>query len=220
LTQRHKVSPAKVPFGEHIEINPSVYYVGTPVALLTSLNPDGTANISPMSSVWALFDRFVLGLTSTSMGRENLARERELVLNFPSAELWPQVEAMARSTGRHPVPRHKADLGYRFDRDKFALSGLTPQPSARVKPPRIAECALQFEAVVVGGHRPGGEWPHARPEAFEIIEAKVVCVHARPDIVLEGTNHIDTAAWRPLLYMFRHYFGVGQDLGRTFKAEA
>ena len=33
---------------EHVEINPSVLYVGTPVALLTSTNPDGSTNISPM----------------------------------------------------------------------------------------------------------------------------------------------------------------------------
>lgn len=90
---------------EHIEIKPSVLYVGTPVVLITSLNPDGTTNISPMSSVWALYDRVVLGLTSTSKGRENLLRERQLVLNFPSPELWPKVEAIAPTTGRDPVPR-------------------------------------------------------------------------------------------------------------------
>lgn len=55
---------------EHIEIKPSVLYVGTPVVLITSLNPDGTTNISPMSSVWALYDRIVLGLTSTSKGEK------------------------------------------------------------------------------------------------------------------------------------------------------
>jgi flavin reductase (DIM6/NTAB) family NADH-FMN oxidoreductase RutF len=54
--------------GFHFEINPSVLYVGTPVALITSMNRDGSVNISPMSSAWALFDRVVLGLTSTSRG--------------------------------------------------------------------------------------------------------------------------------------------------------
>ena len=59
---------------EHIEIRPSVLYVGTPVVLITSLNPDGTTNISPMSSVWALTDRVVLGMSSTSKGGENAVR--------------------------------------------------------------------------------------------------------------------------------------------------
>jgi len=195
-----------------------VLYVGTPVALLTSLNSDGTTNISPMSSAWALGDRVVLGLSSTSQGRENVSRERELVLNFPSPDLWPKVESIARLTGRNPVPPHKEKIGYRFAADKFGASGLTPQPADLVRPLRIAECPLQFEAEVVAAHAPGGEWPQARPESFQIVEAKVLRVHAHKNIVIPETGHIDTAEWSPLLYVFRHYFGTGPDLGRTFKA--
>ncbi len=55
---------------EHIEIMPSVLYVGTPVVLITTLNPDGTTNISPMSSAWMLFDRAVLGTTSMLISAE------------------------------------------------------------------------------------------------------------------------------------------------------
>ncbi|MFK0165934.1 flavin reductase family protein [Rhizobium sp. NPDC090279] len=123
---------------QHIEIKPSVLYIGTPVVLITSLNADGTTNISPMSSVWPLFDRVVPGLTSASKGRENLERERQLVLNFPSPELWPKVEAIAPKTGRNHVPSHKEKIGYRFEADKFDVAGLTPQASDLVRPLRIA----------------------------------------------------------------------------------
>ena len=44
-------------------------------------------------------------------------------------------------------------------------------------------------------------------------------VHARSYMVRPGTNHIDTSRWSPLLYVFRHYFGTGVELGRTFRAE-
>jgi flavin reductase (DIM6/NTAB) family NADH-FMN oxidoreductase RutF len=204
---------------EHIDIKPTVLYVGTPVVLVTSLNPDGTTNISPMSSAWALFDRVILGLTSTSKGRENAIREQQLVLNFPSPDLWPKVEAIAAVTGRDPVPPHKKKIGYRFEAAKFDVSGFTPQAADLVRPLRIAECPIQFEAEVVAWHDPGAEWSRERPEAFQIIEAKVVRVHAHRSVVIPDTNHIDTTKWSPLLYVFRHYFGTGRDLGRTFKAE-
>jgi flavin reductase (DIM6/NTAB) family NADH-FMN oxidoreductase RutF len=211
--------PLSLNGNEHIEITPSVLYVGTPVALITSLNLDGTTNISPMSSTWVLFDRVVLGMTSTSKCLENAMRDRQIVINFPSPDLWPKVEAIARGTGRDPVPTHKEKIGYRFEPEKFEVSGFTPQASTIVRPLRIEECPIQFEAEVVGWHAPEGNWPQERPETFQIIEARVVRVHAHRDIVVPGTNHIDTTKWQPLLYVFRHYFGIGPDLGRTFKAE-
>ena len=204
---------------EHIEIKPSVLYFGTPIALVTTLNPDATTNISPMSSAWALDDRVVLGFSSTSQGRENAVRERQLVLNFPSPDLWPKVEAIARLTGRNPVPPHKQEIGYRFEADKFDAAGFTPQAAEIVRPARIAECPIQFEAEVVAVHEPGGDWPREQPESYQIVEARVLRVHAHRGIVLPGTQHIDTSRWKPLLYVFRHYFGTGTDLGRTFKAE-
>ncbi|NTF43884.1 hypothetical protein A6U86_25845 [Rhizobium sp. AC27/96] len=204
---------------DHIVIKPSVLYVGTPVVLISSLNPDGTTNISPMSSAWALFDRIVLGLTCTSKGGENALRERQLVLNFPSPDLWRKIEAIAPTTGRNPVPPHKERIGYRFESDKFDVGDFTPQAADLVRPLRIAECPIQIEAEVMASHEPGGEWPSERPEAFRIIEVKAVRVHAHRGIVVPGTNHIDTSTWSPLLYVFRHYFGIGPDLGRTFKAE-
>ena len=40
-----------------IEINPPVLYFGTPVIILSTLNEDGSTNLSPLSSAWALGDR-------------------------------------------------------------------------------------------------------------------------------------------------------------------
>ncbi|MGH7051205.1 MAG: flavin reductase family protein [Acetobacteraceae bacterium] len=204
---------------DHVTITPSVLYVGTPVALLATMNADGTSNISPMSSVWALFDRLVLGLTATSKGRENAVRERQLTINFPTPDLWSKVEALARTTGRNPVPGHKARIGYEFEPGKFARAGFTPLASEAVRPPRIAECPIQFEAEVMDVHDPAGDWPAERAEAYQIIETRVLRVHAHRNLVIPGTSHIDTRRWSPLLYVFRHYFGTGPDLGRTFKAE-
>lgn len=192
-----------------VPIQPSIYYYGTPVALITTLNPDGSPNISPMSSSFALGDRVVLGMSEGGQGLDNLRRGGECVINLPSPELWPAVERLAPTTGRQPVPEDKRAVGYRHVADKFGCAGLTPLASLRVAPPRIAECPLQLEALLVAAH--------PAPE-FAILETRVVQAHAHAGIVIEGSSHIDTGRWQPLLYVFRHYFGTGPRLGRTFKA--
>jgi flavin reductase (DIM6/NTAB) family NADH-FMN oxidoreductase RutF len=205
----------------HRVIQPSVLYFGTPVVLITTLNPDGTPNITPMSSAWALGDRVVLGLSSAGQGCRNAAREGECVLNIPSAGLWEKVERLARTTGRNPVPSYKAAGGYYHEPHKFEAAGLTPLPSQTVHPPRIGECPLQLEARVVATHAPGGgAWEPTADHAFAIVEVPVQRAHAHAEITIPDTRHIDVSRWQPLLYVFRHYIAAGQHLGRTFKAEA
>ena len=205
----------------HRVINPSILYVGTPVALITTLNADGTPNISPMSSAWALGDRVVLGMSTGSQGSENAVREGECVINFAQASLWKQVDSLARTTGRNPVPGYKTAMGYYHEPRKFEAAGLTPVPSDLVRAPRIAECSLQCEARVVAAHAPGGgTWTVGTQSPFAIIETSVVRVHAHEDVTMAGTDHIEVSRWQPLLYVFRHYVAAGQDLGRNFRAEA
>lgn len=38
----------------HMAIEPSILYFGTPVVLLSTENEDGSFNLAPMSSAWAL----------------------------------------------------------------------------------------------------------------------------------------------------------------------
>lgn len=204
---------------EHLTIRPSVLYFGTPVVLLSTLNPDGTANLSPMSSAWALGDRLVLGLGTAGQGAANLLRQGQCVLNLPSASLWPQVEAIARATGRDPVPAYKAAAGYRHVADKFAMAGLRPLASEVVAPPRVAECPLQLEAELVGVHGEQTQATAQQGDGHLIVETRVLRVHAHRDVVVPGAQHVDTERWRPLFYVFRHYFGLGEDLGRNFRAE-
>jgi hypothetical protein len=63
--------------------------------------------------------------------------------------------------------------------------------------------------------------PAARPDGahFRIVEAHVQRVHALSTLVKPGTSHVDPDEWRPLFYVFRHYFSTGQELARSFRAE-
>jgi flavin reductase (DIM6/NTAB) family NADH-FMN oxidoreductase RutF len=199
------------PAAGHRTIAPKILYFGTPVVLLTSENPDGTANLAPMSSAWALGQSVVLGIGAEGQTAHNLRERPDLVINLPSPELWPRVERLATLTGRHPVPSAKQGT-FRFEPDKFAAAGLTAQPAELVRPPRVAECPLQFEA------RAARVLPDAEG-AFLIVEARVLRVHAAPELVVPGTGHLDPGAWSPLVYNFRHYFGLGAELGHSFRSQ-
>jgi hypothetical protein len=47
------------------------------------------------------------------------------VLNLPAADLVDAVNRLAKTTGSDPVPEHKRHKGYRFEPDKFGVSGFT-----------------------------------------------------------------------------------------------
>jgi flavin reductase (DIM6/NTAB) family NADH-FMN oxidoreductase RutF len=203
----------------NLVIRPSILYFGTPVVLITTRNPDGSANITPMSSAWALADRVVIGLAAGGQGLANLQRERECVLNLAGEDLQENVERMAPTTGCDPVPAWKQAAGYRHETDKFALAGLHALPSHDVSPPRVAECPLQLEAradLIV--ERPVDGW-RGGADRYAIAELRVIRVHAHEEVVVPGTQHIDPTRYQPLFYLFRHYVGCGAPLGKTFKAE-
>lgn len=204
-------APAAVPSTGHTVIEPSILYFGTPVVLLTTENPDGTWNLAPVSSAWALGYTLVLGLGADGQTAHNLRDRPELTACLPSPELWPAVERLAPLTGRDPVPASKP-VGCRFEPEKFAAAGLTPQASRTVRPPRVAQCPLQLEARAeqVRTGTGGG---------FVVVEAAVQRVHAAADVVVPGTQHVDPAAWSPLIYNFRHYFGLGPELGHTYRTQ-
>ncbi|MGD8191354.1 flavin reductase family protein [Brevibacillus ginsengisoli] len=194
----------------HHPIQPKVLYFGYPVILLTTENEDGSTNISPISSSWALGRYLVLGLGVGGKALENIRQRPECVLNLPDPRLWQEVEALAPLTGMNPVPAYK--VGFRYVKDKFKASGLTPEASAHVKPLRIKECPLQIEAVVRDIRLPDYD------PAFAIVEVEAVQTHAHEEVILRD-NYINPSAWSPLIYNFRHYFGLGGELGKSFRSE-
>ncbi|MGG1662395.1 flavin reductase family protein [Brevibacillus sp. NRS-1366] len=196
----------------HISIRPKILYYGTPVVLLTTENQDGTTNISPISSSWALGNYVILGLGLGSQGLENLQHRPECVINLADASMWQQVEALAPLTGRDPMPPYKKELGFRHEADKFRAANLTQVQSETVRPDRINECPLQLEAIVHSIRIPD------YAEMFAIVETEVRVVHADEQIV-QGEHHVNPHAWNPLIYNFRHYYGLGSELGKTYRSE-
>ena len=97
----------------HKTIEPTILYFGTPVALISTLNPDGSPNLAPMSSAWWLGWSCMLGLGQMGQTSDNLIRTRECVINLPSEDLVKRVDRLALTTGKNPVPERKRQWGYR-----------------------------------------------------------------------------------------------------------
>ncbi len=197
---------------DFVAVSPEILYFGTPVAVISSLNSDGTTNLAPMSSFWALGNRFMLGLTRLGQTWQNLQRTPECVLNMPSPQEWKQVERLGHTTGRSEVTDYHRSAGITYAADKFAISGFTSMVSECVTPLRVAECPVQIEARALIIHPASGDQPFAYAEIQKLL------VHAHRRVLNAAGTRFDIDSWSPLLYVFRHYYGKGEHLGKSFRA--
>jgi flavin reductase (DIM6/NTAB) family NADH-FMN oxidoreductase RutF len=203
----------------HTTIDPAILYFGTPVVLVSSLNEDGSPNLAPMSSAWWLGRSCMLGFGARSHTPANILRTGECVLNLPSVGQVAAVNRLARTTGSDPIPPHKVAMGYRHERDKFAVAGLTPVDSTLVGPPRVKECPVQLEAVLEGSHSLAASDPDRRGRLIA-LEMRIVRVHVEESIRMDGYEHrIDPSRWRPLIMSFQQFFGLGDMVHHSTLAE-
>lgn len=191
---------------------PAILYFGTPVALLSTLNGDGSANLAPMSSVFWLGWRAIFGLGAASQTAQNLLARKEVVINLPSAAMAAQVDALALTTGSDPVPPYKAARGYAHESAKFARAGLTPIASETIAPPRALEAPVQLEARIEA-IRSLAEDDAVQSGKILTFEARVTRVHLHQSIVMAGDpNRVDPDLWRPLIMSFQKFYGLGPQL--------
>ncbi|MER7004227.1 flavin reductase family protein [Dactylosporangium sp. NPDC000555] len=199
----------------HVVVRPRVLYFGTPVVLISTVNEDGSANLSPMSSVWWIGQSCMLGLDETSKTTENIARTGECVLNLPSSAMVDAVDRLALLTGSERVPPHKLQKKYRYEPDKFRAAGLTAWPADEVAAPRVAECPIQLEARVDRIH------PFAEDGSGVVaIDARIVRVHVDEELLMPSNpRYIDPDRWDPLIMKFLEFYGGGQNVHPSRLAE-
>jgi flavin reductase (DIM6/NTAB) family NADH-FMN oxidoreductase RutF len=191
---------------------PSILYFGTPVVLISTVNADGSFNLAPISSVFWLGWRCVIGISAFSKTTENLLRTKEAVLNLPSVNEVEAVNRLALTTGSNPVPEGKKQKGYRYEPEKFKVAGLTPGPSHLVSAPRVMECPVQMEVQLVAAHPVAGDSEGQRGKILS-IELKVVQVHLESNILMDGfTNRVDPDKWKPLIMSFQQFYGLGDKI--------
>jgi len=184
---------------------PTMFYYGFPVVLLTTTDKDGNADVTPISSTFTLGANAVIALVKLNKAYHNVMEVPEVVFNLPTAAMWEKVEAIAPYTAQNPVPPQKMGK-YTYTDDKFSIGGFTQLPSEKVRPPRIAECPIQAEAKVKNVND---------RDAYVLVELEFVQVHAEDHLVMEG-NKINPLEWEPLIYNFKHYYGLGEHKGLNF----
>jgi flavin reductase (DIM6/NTAB) family NADH-FMN oxidoreductase RutF len=196
----------------HKRCEPEILYFGTPVVLISTCNEDGTFNIAPISSVFWLGWRCVIGISAVSKTTENIKRNGDCVINLPSVNESSAVNLLALTTGTYPVPDGKKRKGYSYVKDKFSLAGLTPELSETIRSPRIWECPVQMEAVLETSHGMA-EKDQLQKGKILTMEFRIQRVYLEESILKHGhKNHVDPDKWRPLIMSFQKFYGLGDQV--------
>lgn len=151
-----------------------------PIAFVSTIDKEGNTNLSPFSffNVFGsnpptlIFSPARSGRTGvTKNTHDNVLEVPECVVNIAHYDILNQMNLAA---GMYPKGV-----------DEFVKSGLTAVSSLKVKPPRVAECFVQFECVVkqvIETGQNGG--------AGNLIICEVVMLHIN-DTVLDEEGSID-----------------------------
>jgi flavin reductase (DIM6/NTAB) family NADH-FMN oxidoreductase RutF len=155
--------------------------VPRPIALITTLTPDGTINAAPYTffSIAGTEPPVVtVTVLPTPDGRmkdtgANILHAKEFVVNLVSEDL---AEAMNVTCIDAPA-----------DVDEMALAGLAPAPSVKIKTPRVARSPIALECVL------HSTVPLSTNQL--IIIGRIVHAHASDEIVLDAREPLlDTNA--------------------------
>ena len=174
------------------ETKPGVSLFPVPVVLVTCADKDGRANIitlawagvvcsePPMVSVSIRPHRYSHGL---------IKERKEFVVNIPTSDIMKQTDTCGVISGR--------------DNDKFAVTGLTPEPARHVKAPMIKECPVSLEcklktSIVLGTH--------------EIFIGEVVATHI-DESVMSAEGKIDFSKARPFTFDCGEYWTLKEKIG-------
>ncbi|NCD70221.1 flavin reductase family protein [Mucilaginibacter agri] len=196
----------------HITSRPSILYFGTPVVIISTKNKNATDNLAPMSSIFWLGWRCVIGLAAASQTTQNLLRTRQCVLNLPSVNEVAAVNRLAKTTGTDPVPEGKRLKGYRFEEDKFGIANLSRLSALTVNAYRVQECPVHLEAVVEATHGLAENDADMRGKIIT-FELRIQQVHIDEQILIDGNpDRIDPDKWRPLIMSFQQFYGLGDKI--------
>ena len=140
--------------------------VPRPIGWISTVSAAGHLNVAPYSYFNLMGSEpfyCAFGSTGAKDSLNNIREVPEFVANIATMDL---LEKMSFTSGE-------------FERevDEFAWAGLTPAPSAKVRPPRVAEAKAHLECEVKQIYEDG---------RTHIVIAKIVHVHVQPSVWKDG----------------------------------
>ena len=150
-----------------------------PIGWISSLTPEGVANLAPYSFFNMISETPALVMFSSQGAKDSLANIEatgEFVCNLATLDLVDKVNLTSA-----PVARNVSE---------FDAADIARAPSRLVKPPRVAAAPCALECVYVETFRPHGR-DGVEANAYMII-GEIVGVHIDDDAIIDG--RVDIAA--------------------------
>ena len=150
--------------------------VPRPIALISTLSPNGVANLAPFSFFTIL--SMVPPMIGVSIGARAGDQRKDTLANIEATGEFV-VNVVSRPIAE---PMNMASLDWDADVDEFEISGLTPLfDTLAVKAPRVAESPAQLECRLAQT-MPVGD--------YTFVIGEVLAIHRRHD-VCENRSHVN-----------------------------
>ena len=150
--------------------------VPRPIGWLSSLSPDGIANLAPYSQWQNL--TFDPPMVMFAANRTVDGRRKDTVVNAEASGCF--VWNMATWTLREAVNRSAAAVAP--DVDEFELARVTATESVDIEAPRVAESPIHFECRYMSTHSIDGASPVG---GVDVVFARVVRIHIDESMVAD-----------------------------------
>lgn len=182
LATGREIDPDALPKPDLYQLITSLV-VPRPIAWVSTLSLSGRRNLAPYS-YFSLVADHPPHIAVSSIGEKdtlrNIRATREFVVNVADRSL---LDMLDRSGSSFPP-----------DMDEFVEVGVTPAPSAAVRPPRVAEAKAHMECKLVDVHPVGNG---------NLVIGRVVHIHVEPSVWDDG--RVDSALLDPVLRLSRRY---------------
>jgi flavin reductase (DIM6/NTAB) family NADH-FMN oxidoreductase RutF len=168
---------------------PALYPV--PLVLVTCVDEQGKPNIVTLAWVGtaaAKPPQAVLAIRPSRYSHAVISQTGEFAINIATEDLLPVVDQCGHVSGART--------------DKFALTGLTPEPASQIRAPLIAECPVNLECkltqtIPLGSH--------------DLFIGEIVAVHM-DEKLLDENGFMDYSKAKAVVYVGNEYWNLGNCL--------